>query len=257
MPEIVLEGKAADAAKVAGVDEAWLERVAERAEHAETLRRVVGGSAALIAVLVGIIGFLAVNVKEVNKAAAAKDVKLRNAWRTNAKQKSDNLEQKSELDAANKVIASNHLVPKRLDALAVLNKNADHEWLDLSGRNRIAIAIFNDDLAEAVYWFGRGTKINQPRYGGRWTHDADGNTTGFERDLTRTGRSPMQIAAMREAYVIIKYFLRPDIAGKVDWDYSNDNHHRTVRDILARKKREAGENAPPILDEILIALSML
>lgn len=178
------------------------------------------------------------------------DKQNRIAWQTN-------IDLQGKIDAANIKFASNYLVPKNLDALSILNEKSGEKKLDVSGRNRIAVAITNGDLTDVVYWFGRGTDINQPRYGGKWTHDEDGKATGFIRDFTRTGMSPMQIAAHKGKYLIIKYFLHQERAGKVSWGYTNQHHTETVRDILARRKHEAGENAPPILDELLLLLANL
>jgi hypothetical protein len=169
----------------------------------------------------------------------------------------------AEATRMNKMLAENLLVPKRLDELHHLRELSDPFYLDPSGRNRIAIACATGDLAAVVYWAERGTDLNQPRYDGRFVSVLGKN--GGQRKvfvpLTEDGktlfhRSPMMIAASNSHFHIIKYYLHPNRRDKIDWQY-DANTGRSVLSCCKNKKQNLGDDAPHLLDEIILTLSSL
>ena len=175
-----------------------------------------------------------------------KDRQNRSAWVANT-------DLRGKINAANETIANNYLIPKNIDALAVLNDKADPQSLDVAGRNLIAIACYKGNLDQALFWEKRGTDWNQPRWRGRF-YEENGKTK-FEREAG-FARSPIQIAATKYNYDIIKYMMHPLRRAKIDWNYDGGGRE-TLRQILERQKRVAGERAPALLDELIGTLANL
>ena len=168
-------------------------------------------------------------------------------------------EAREELD---RITASNYLVPKRLDVLGEVNELSDPHYCDNSGRNMISRFSADGDLAAVIYWEERGSDLNLPRFVGRFKKfkDANGNDkTTFIKSTEhteRTHRSPMQVAAVSGNWHIIKYYLHEDRRHKIHWDYKN-HLGQTVLTICLRKANELGEQAPPVLSEIIETLTAL
>tara|TARA_B110000438_G_scaffold62609_3_gene63102 strand:+ start:6595 stop:7290 length:696 start_codon:yes stop_codon:yes gene_type:complete len=164
-----------------------------------------------------------------------------------------NTDLRGKINAADETIANNYLIPKNIDALAVLNDKADPKALDMAGRNLIAIACYKGNLDQALFWEKRGTDWNQPRWRGKFYKE--NGKTKFEREAG-FDRSPIQIAAIKYNYDIIKYMMHPLRRAKIDWNYDGGGRE-TLRQILERQKRVAGERAPALLDELIGTLANL
>ena len=164
-----------------------------------------------------------------------------------------NTDLRGKINAADETIANNYLIPKNIDALAVLNDKADPKALDMAGRNLIAIACYKGNLDQALFGEKRGTDWNQPRWRGKFYKE--NGKTKFEREAG-FDRSPIQIAAIKYNYDIIKYMMHPLRRAKIDWNYDGGGRE-TLRQILERQKRVAGERAPALLDELIGTLANL
>jgi hypothetical protein len=184
---------------------------------------------------------------------------------THLQDKSDNVVKlEGERDAAEaklaKIKAQNLIVPKRVDELAMLRDLVNPDDVDMAGRTWIARACSSGDLAAVVYWVGRGTDINQPRYAGRFVHET--TSEGVEKmtfnrsdNLDLRHRTPMMIAANSGHYHILHHFAHPSRRDTVDWNYSCFGE--TVLTTLKRNRKKNGYPALPLLDELITIVGKL
>ena len=169
----------------------------------------------------------------------------------------DAKEAREQLDT---IFAKNYLVPKRLEVLKKVAELSDPHYSDNSGRNMIARSCAEGDLAAVIYWDERGSDLNLPRFVGTFKKHKDlkgRDSIEFIKSTEhteRTHRSPMQVAATAGNWHIIKYYLHKDRRHKIHWDYKNQMG-QTVLTICIWQKKALGEDAPRVLNEIIITLA--